>query len=244
VAEELVVSARSRKNRLVFIFALLFGLTFLAALCYLLSPDVRIASLRVLDWLGADTAIVNRLQDSDINVRTAAAATLIRRGDRAVPVLILRLERQDALERVTAVSVLGQIGPPASEAKSALKRLLKGEPDPNIRSQAALAFGLVGKSDPETISELIRMLGSTEEADRQGAAFACRILGADAKFAIPALIVALQDRKAEVREEALKAVSAVVNSLGDEDAALREQGHNAAIKALVELLPKKPPERP
>jgi HEAT repeat protein len=230
------MSVRTRRRKyLTFGAVLLLGLTLIAALCFALSPDVRVGSVYVLERLGMDDSLAALLGDRDKDVRAAAADALVRRGAAAVPVLVRRLDRPDPLERASAVRVLGQIGPAATEAMPALRRRLRDDPESDVRSQAAFAFAAVGRNDPAVIAELVRLLKSAGEDDREAAAFACRMLAADARQAIPALIDALRDPSPEVREEAAKALYAISTSLGEQDADLRDRGLAAARKAMAEM---------
>ena len=238
------MTPRPRRKRLAFTAVLLGGLVLLVALCYVLSPDVRVGWVRVLTGVGADDSLAGMAEDVDKDVRAAAVESLIGRGDRSVPALGRRLARPDANERATACRVLGRIGPPARDAAPALKRLVRDDSNPGVRSQAALAFALVGRTDPEVTAELVRLLKSPVEEDRGGAAFACRMLGADAKHAVPALTDALRDPEPEVREAALKALIVITNGLGDADAPLRDPGRAAVSKAMAELRAARPPGSP
>jgi HEAT repeat protein len=229
------VRVRLRKKHAAFALVLTGGVALIAALCYALSPDVRAASVGVLERLGSDDTLASLAQDRDRNVQAAAADALVRRGAAAVPALVRRLGRPDAPDRVVAVRALGRIGPPARDAMPALRECARDDPAPFVRPQAALALALIGRGDPQAVAELVRLLGSAEEPDRVGAAFACRMLGADAKHAIPALVGALADPEPEVREEALKALTSITGRLGDEDAALRDRGAAAARKAMAEM---------
>lgn len=185
---------RVGKRQLGFAAVTAAGAVLVAGLCYALSPDVRVGWVRVLARVGADDRLAGMVLDSDKDVRAAATAALVGRGDRAVPALAGRLARPDPTDRATSCRVLGEIGPPARDALTPLGRLARDDPDPAVRGQAILAFARIGREDPRVAPALAHMLAAPAADDREAAAFACRMLGADAKGAIPALIDVLATR--------------------------------------------------
>ena len=226
---------RVRMKSLAFGAIVLFGTVFLAALVYSLSPDARIGSVSVLAMVGSDKTLCVLMDDDDKDVRAAAANALVSRGERAVPTLVRWLDRPEAGERADAILILGRIGPPARAAIPALKQRLRDDPDSEIRARAAIVLGSVAPGDTEVIDELIRLLKSPRKSDREKSAFACRMLGADAKGAIPALIDATSDTNSEVREAAAIALTAIANSLGALDADLRDRSLEAVKRAIAEV---------
>jgi HEAT repeat protein len=239
-----VMRLRVRGKHVAFGLVAVSGVAFLGGLCYVLSPDARRTLVGPLEWVGADGWLAALAADPDKDVRAAATDALIRRGAPAVPALVRRVNRPGVEDRTFALAVLARMGPAARDAMPSLKPLLREDPDAEIRAHAVLAFALVGRGDPGVTAELVRMLKSPVERDREGAAFACRMLGADAKRAIPALIDSLRDPEPEVREEALQALNAITGSLGDDDAALRDPARAAAAKAMAELKTDAPAGQP
>ncbi len=98
--------------------------------------------------------LVTALADPDnVGRRNAAAELLAGIGDRAVPVLILKLEDQDPDVRLFATNVLGEIRSPA--AINALTQRLK-DPEENVRLAAVERLGLF--DDPAVDAALIGLL--------------------------------------------------------------------------------------
>jgi len=87
------VKVRLRRKHLAFAAVLLGGLALLVALCYALSPDVRVGWVRVLARLGADESLAGMAEDPDKDVRAAAIESLVGWSYRAVPTLVRRLSR-------------------------------------------------------------------------------------------------------------------------------------------------------
>lgn len=73
---------RVRKKHLGFAAVLLGGAAFLVALCYVLSPGVRVGWVRAPARLGADESLSGMAEDPDKDVRATAIESLVARGPR------------------------------------------------------------------------------------------------------------------------------------------------------------------
>lgn len=82
------------------------------------------------------------LESTDWCVRTLAVRDLVRRGQRDVGPVVGLLDHEDETVRHVAAMVLGLLG--THSAADALSRRLRHDPDPVVRSQAAIALGQIG----------------------------------------------------------------------------------------------------
>ena len=98
-----------------------------------------------------------------------------------------------------AAWALGQIGP---TALASLRPLLS-DPDVAVRRGAVESLGWIGSA---AIADLSRALKNDSPVARQAAAREIGRLGPDAASAVPALLEAINDRDAKVREEAARAL--------------------------------------
>lgn len=90
-------------------------------------------------YQGIVPALLEALTDADGGVRQLAAATLVKTGPDAVPVLTEALKAKDRETRANAAYVLGQLGELAQESLPALAKALKDE-DKDVRRRAAFAM--------------------------------------------------------------------------------------------------------
>lgn len=105
-------------------------------------PDVRFAAGETLRHLGDRTelpALLQGLRDPDPLVRGRSAQALAKLGGPAVPGLRAALASKDRDVRVSAISALGRVGPPAKEAADDLRALLQNS-DPLLQTLAADAL--------------------------------------------------------------------------------------------------------
>ena len=178
-------------------------------------PAVRTAASGSLGTLGplaksATAALSRALSDRDAGGRVAAAKALWLVGgqpDRVVPVLIEAL--QDPRVRWQASFVLGEIGPGAGEAASALIAALKQEKVPRaLRAppSSAVALGRIGRA---AVPDLIRTLQDQESSARTSAAIALGMMGPQAEQAIPGLVRLLDDPDEEVRQASVLSLGAI-----------------------------------
>jgi HEAT repeat protein len=175
----------------------------------------------------------------------AFGAVLAQVGKPAVPALLEALGAPDADHRRAAASVLGMIGPDASEAVSDLSARLEDE-DPRVGAQAARALGLIGVED--AVPALLAALDAV--GVRGQAIVALGRLGPSAGAAVPKLIAFQADRQvAAPAGQALvrigpDALAAATRGLTGEDKAMRGCsaraltwfGAEAAVPPLVEIL--------
>src|SRR5207253_11298603 len=69
-----------------------------------------------------------------------AFAALVAIGKAGVPALVEGLDQEKFMDRIEAIKVLGEIGPDASEAISALSARAKDDPYPRVRKEAVAAL--------------------------------------------------------------------------------------------------------
>jgi HEAT repeat protein len=94
---------------------------------------------------GRTAALVEALKDKDLEVRGAAAVSLGDHPDAAaLAPLAASLSDKSAFVRAQAARALGVNGSAATQAVSALIRLLASDPDVEVKRQAATAVGSIG----------------------------------------------------------------------------------------------------
>lgn len=198
------------------------------------SQVARWAAAHALDALPLSAsdgdALVPLLGAEDAFVRGFAAHALGRLGPAAapaVPALVERL-REGGRQRRLVARALARVGPPARVAVPDLVRALEpraprparhrrpaglseavGDPDLQVRAEAARALGWVGAGSPEASSALLASLDDEEELLR---AMACRALARLGQPA-PAVLAALERRRDDpdprVRGEAGRALASL-----------------------------------
>jgi HEAT repeat protein len=151
-----------------------------------------------------------RLSDSNPKVPVEAREQLKEGGADTVAVLtaIARAPADgwhSAIARVTAVDLLSELGPAASEAVPALIAALN-DPDRAVRARAAVALGSVGKDDPQVVTALAGKLSSDEAKFVAQSLVKCGVI---AEPAIPGLSQLLKNGKPEERRAAAKALGAI-----------------------------------
>lgn len=134
--------------------------------------------------------------------------------------------------RRNAAFALGKIG--ANDGLRPLKKAV-ADSDAKVREAAAYALGDLGKQslaasrDPDLAPLLAKLLTDTDPMVRRSAAYGLGCLGSDAMVAEPALKIALQDERPEVRQNAVWALGqmgsttapAVRTALSDGDPLVR-----------------------
>ncbi len=152
--------------------------------------------------------------------------------------LVDELKLPDAEGRCRAAEALGEIGPDADGAVSALISSLK-DPELEVRESVASALGKIGEAAEAAVPRLSERLRDEQEAVRAAAACALGRIGPVAAVAIPDLIEMLKDEKESVVSSAIgalgrigpvaeSAVPALVEAMKDEQLEIRE----AAAEAL------------
>lgn len=112
--------------------------------------------------------LIRLLTHRDFDVRSRAAAALVRIGDPAAKELVIRTTHPDRDIRIGSVEVLGEM-----RDRSALPRLtllLSGDQSNEVRWAAAIALGSVG--DQAAIPALVKALRDTDKYVRYGVTLA------------------------------------------------------------------------
>jgi HEAT repeat protein len=184
-------------------------------------------------------ALVGKLTSADESARLEAIDQLGARGAKAaeaVAPLVELLKDSSAPVRAHAVRSLGEIGAPAKPAVAALIQLAK-DPDETVRRQVVKAVMHIRPGPQVTVPLCVRLLEDSDPGVRmrilhviaeagpkavpgliaalrndKAAYWACLVLreiGPAAKDAVPALTNKLQDRRPEIRREAILALAAM-----------------------------------
>jgi HEAT repeat protein len=155
-------------------------------------------------------ALTEKLSDPETVVRVKAAQAIWRidrNAEVTVPVLIRAL--RDRRLGSDAKFVLGEIGPGAKEAVSALVQSLREERVARpLRTppSSALALGRIGVP---AVPELIGVLDHDSAEVRTSAVIALGFIGKPAHDAVPHLMPLLADKQLEVRQAAALAIGAI-----------------------------------
>jgi HEAT repeat protein len=201
-------------------------------------PTVRYNSVCLLIQLGpvakfAIPALHEALGDKSPRVRVKVAEALWRVERPAVrvlmPALMDSLKNKDALVRVNALVVLGQMGQAAKASIPEIARALQDK-DMGVRMEAVLTLGEMGPAAKSTIPALLGALKDDEL--RLLEPLVSVTLGNIGASAVPALTKALGDKDARQRRTAAyalgligpraeRAVGGLTEALGDEEVDLR-----------------------
>lgn len=154
------------------------------------------------------SSLLEKLSGNDIEQIGEAAEALIAMGKPAVPALVTALkEEKDPARRGFVVRILGQIGPAAKEASSALTALLNDASEDSL--SVATALGLVDPDSKAWLPVLVAGLGDEKDMTRMSAAHGLREIGSAAKDAVPALIDAMKDKSPLVKDYATMALGEI-----------------------------------
>jgi HEAT repeat protein len=148
-------------------------------------------------------ALIKALKDEDKDLRSDAAAALAKtqkHGKDAVPALQGALQDELPIVRIKAADALCRIDASNAPAIRALIKEIQSN-DENARFSASWYLRGLGEI---AVPGLIKELRTGNVAGRMGAISGLKILGADAKDAIPALKEAIDDPDPVVREAAGK----------------------------------------
>jgi HEAT repeat protein len=133
---------------------------------------------------------------------------------------------QNEPSRVAAIVALGRFGPEAAQAVPDLIDALHSS-DHRVRAHAAEAIALIGPAAKAAVPDLIEWLGTRDDPgngwvvypDAQGGwrilqsrvmpIVALGRIGPESRAAVPALILALRDGRAQVRREAIRSLGAI-----------------------------------
>ncbi|MEK6289456.1 MAG: HEAT repeat domain-containing protein [Acidobacteriota bacterium] len=206
-------------------------------------------------------ALIAALKDRHDAVRIFAAKTLAKIGPGALGALAEALKDENESVRSAAARIIGEMGSKAEPAIPALVTALKGK-DESASSNAAQALGQMG---PPAIPSLIEALKDPHDHVRRNAArgllssyikdedarddYARRNPGSalrrqDATAAVPALIQALKDIDAPVRQAAAgalqvikpqtkEAADALIAALKDQDSGTRSSAANGIVSIIL-----------
>ena len=185
------------------------------------NASVRKSAVIVLGFIGAEdktvlSEVVLLFKDPDADVRKTAVSTLWRisaEPKTVVPGLRDLLEDPVADVRESAGYALAKIGPKAKTAVSELIPLLE-DSNEGVCSSAAEALKSIGigaDAAKTAVSELIPLLKNSKASVRGRAADALGSIGAEAKDAVPQLILLLKDKDSEagVRSKAASALGSI-----------------------------------
>ena len=203
-------------------------------------PKDRIAAIQ--NWKGpeadADKAaqiFVGALSDKIIAVQQAAAAALVKLGDKAVSPIRQTLQNAATpLLRKHCLRVLEELGPRARQAAPTVARLFMDAPDA-AKQDAARALNAMGPAGLAAAVDLVR-------ASEKAAVLALRLMGpAASRDAVPMVIDLTKDKDVSTRRGAttllgnMGAASKTVlptlaQMFGDPDADVRNRAGTAMLK--------------
>jgi len=186
----------------------------------------------------AVNALVTRLADREEDVRQAAAETLPKMGDAAVPALIRMLYNDKPNHADVAVRLLGEIGAGAAPAIGELKKLLLA-PSQGLAPAAAEALAKIGGAPAIAV-----LSAAAVDDDGTVRGLAVPALQRVGTAAVPALVDLLGAKHVDVRRQAAALLGAmqvndkmVVIGLGyatkDKDFGVRRN----ALKSLQNMVP-------
>ncbi len=143
-----------------------------------------IAQLERLGELGAAAvpaipAWVKRIENGDARAAGTLSAVSKSSPDKAVPLLMEALGNSSVDVRWRVVELLGEIGPPVTNAVPALTRRLD-DPEPRVVGHAAIALRKVGGRATNAVTVVRRLLNHHDPEVRAFAAVTLAELGADA----------------------------------------------------------------
>ena len=184
--------------------------------------SLALSLLLLATWLGCEAAssvndpftvtahLVELLRDPHPDVRRTAALSLGKIGHSAgVPALVKGLGDPDPVVREYSAWALGEIGEEDVNTQAAMALVgAIGDERPAVKRAAAQALGKIGTRQP-VIDVLIEALAVGELESRRSAVHALAQL--EGISAYPALLSALGDRDARVRQGAV----AALGELGD-----------------------------
>ncbi|WP_145262475.1 HEAT repeat domain-containing protein [Calycomorphotria hydatis] len=215
----------------------------------------RSAAAYTLGKIGAESAVpvlqkyVNDPAEERLPLATAYSLVMLKPDDSeyldlALPRLISNLNAEEPFVRLEIIRLLGQLGPKAESASSALAERLS-DPEPQNRADAAIALGKIGNVSESTLTRLVKELDDQVPFVRYATTYAIGLCGDSASSAVPVLEERLSSedffQKATAAWALLKiepnhaqrdvAVDVMLEALRSSDNRLRI----AAVKALAGL---------
>lgn len=149
--------------------------------------------------------LVALLRNGGETERTFAGFAFAHMHPSATPALRAALDDTDPRIRLAVVGAIRGMQPPPADARSAIAGRL-GDPDPEVRTQAADTLGHFG---PAAVADIVGAFDDDEPSVRASAASALRLIGPPARAAAPALVTRLGDPAPAVRLNAAAALAAV-----------------------------------
>jgi HEAT repeat protein len=211
------------------------------ALAVLARTDQGLADFLVAGLADPDAAIRRQSAAALAGmVNRSGAAVVTLRNRAVVEALLPLLGENDETLRLSAVSILGQIGPLATPAVPALLKMLDGADDRRVRVVVVSALGRMG-AEPAVLPALLRALVSDDGQVRDSAAATLAQLD---RTSLPALIALLASPDARTRHGAAlalggagfpaqEAIEPLAKALADADVGVRV----TAARALWRLDP-------
>ncbi|MGH7998806.1 MAG: HEAT repeat domain-containing protein [Brasilonema sp.] len=142
---------------------------------------------------------LNKAETSDFDALVACQS-------KAVPALIKALKNEDENIRIMIIAALGEIGSQASPAVPFLNELLVRDRSSDVQSITVHALRKINRG---RVPVLITNLKSKDWRVRYQAAHTLGQIGTEAKDAVPALTVALEDEIQPVRSSAANALQKI-----------------------------------
>ncbi|HVC96148.1 MAG TPA: HEAT repeat domain-containing protein [Pirellulales bacterium] len=155
--------------------------------------------------------LIQRLSSDDAELQHAALFKL--KYDRttalsALPVLVEVVKKSNHENRISALRIIAELGPPGKAASSTISEALSDE-NSAVRIAAAFTLLRIGSTSDAAIDVLSGALHDAEEEHRLAAARNLADCGRAAKGAAKALAAAATDKSADVRAEVAEALGAI-----------------------------------
>ncbi|WP_310820325.1 HEAT repeat domain-containing protein [Stratiformator vulcanicus] len=111
----------------------------------------------------------------------------------AIPLFIAKLDHEVPRVRVELARMLGEIGPRAAVAKSALAARLS-DSSPDVQGEAVVALAKIGAIGPDLLPTVVKLLESPTPSVRYAAAYALGLAGKSASEVVPVFVQNLNSR--------------------------------------------------
>lgn len=140
-----------------------------------------------------------------------------RAEDQEVSSYVNQIDRGKPDEKATAIRMLGEIGPAASESVPALIKVLASK-ELELRYEAIVALGQINSESKQTVPALVRILSEPTPSLRHAAIDALRKFGHDANTAIPQLKKLMSDKEPLISVGAARAIAEIETPQGPDSA--------------------------